>query len=232
MSYVASWSGGKDSCLALFKAALGGYDIRYLVNFVSAEYGRVSFHGTDPKLIRLQAESVGISLHQKETSKGSYERQFKEAVRSLIGEGIEGMIFGDIYLQENRDWPERVCREMGIEAIEPLWGVETEDVLSEFIDAGFQAVIVGAKAELIDAEWIGRRVDWNFIEYLKGKNICPCGEKGEYHTLVVDGPIFDKAIEIVESRTIARDKYWFLDTLKYRLARPCEQRSTRFEAKG
>ncbi len=217
MSYIASWSGGKDSCLACYKAILSGYDIRYLVNFVSREYGRVSFHGTETRLIQLQAESIGIRLCQKETTKGCYERQFKEAIRSLIPDGIEGMVFGDIYMQEHRDWTERVCGEVGIEAVEPLWGRDTEDVLSEFIDAGFQAVIIGAQARVIDAEWIGRRVDKDFIEYLKNKNICPCGEKGEYHTLVINGPIFNKKIEIIEARTIARDNHWFLDTCKYRL---------------
>ncbi len=217
MSYIASWSGGKDSCLACYKAILSGYDIRYLVNFVSREYGRVSFHGTETGLIQLQAESIGTRLCQKETTKGFYEREFKEAIRSLIPDGIEGMVFGDIYMQEHRDWTERVCAEVGIEAIEPLWGRDTEDVLSEFIDAGFQAVIIGAQARVIDAEWIGRRVDRDFIEYLKNKNICPCGEKGEYHTLVINGPIFNKKIEIIEARTIARDNHWFLDTCKYRL---------------
>ena len=222
MSYIASWSGGKDSCLACYRAMLGGYDIRYLVNFVSGEYGRVNFHGTDPRLIQLQAESIGIRLCQKETAKGCYERQFKDAIRSLIPEGIEGMVFGDIYLQENRDWPERVCGEVGIKAVEPLWDSDTEDILCEFIDAGFKAIIVAGKSELIDAEWIGRLLDRDFIEYLKGKNICPCGEKGEYHTLVIDGPIFDRPIEIVEARTIARDKYWFLDTGKYKLLDPVD----------
>lgn len=217
MSYIASWSGGKDSCLACYKAILSGYDIRYLVNFVSREYGRVSFHGTETRLIQLQAESIGTRLCQKETTKGCYEREFKKAIRSLIPDGIEGMVFGDIYMQEHRDWTERVCAEVGIEAVEPLWGRDTEDVLSEFIDAGFQAVIIGAQARVIDAEWIGRKVDRNFIEYLKNKNICPCGEKGEYHTLVINGPIFNKKIEIIEARTIARDNHWFLDTCKYRL---------------
>jgi diphthine-ammonia ligase len=217
MSYIASWSGGKDSCLACYKAMLSGYDIRYLVNFVSKEYGRVSFHGTETRLIQLQAESIGTRLCQKETTKDCYEQEFKEAVRSLIPDGIEGMIFGDIYTQEHRDWTERVCSEVGIEAVEPLWGRDTEDVLSEFIGAGFQAVIIGAQSRVIDAEWIGRRVDRDFIEYLKNKNICPCGENGEYHTLVTDGPIFDKGIEIVQARTIARDNYWFLDTCEYKL---------------
>lgn len=217
MSYIASWSGGKDSCLAYYKAMLSGYDIRCLVNFVSKEYGRVSFHGTETRLIQLQAESIGTRLCQKETTRDCYEQQFKAAVRSLIPKGIKGMVFGDIYVQEHKDWTERVCAEVGIGAVEPLWGRDTEDILCEFIDAGFQAVIIGAQSRLIDAEWLGRRVDRDFIEYLKSRNICPCGENGEYHTLVTGGPIFSRGIKIIEIRTISRGDYWFLDTCRYGL---------------
>lgn len=217
MSYIASWSGGKDSCLACYKAMLSGYDIRRLVNFVSKEYGRVSFHGTEVGLIQLQAGSIGTHLCQKETTRDCYEEQFKEAVRSLVPMGVKGMIFGDIYVQEHRDWTERVCAEVGIEAVQPLWGRDTEDILCEFIDAGFQAVVIGAKAGLIDAEWLGRRVDRDFIEYLKSRNICPCGENGEYHTLVTTGPIFSRGIKIIETKTISKGDYWFLDTCRYEL---------------
>ena len=217
MSYIVSWSGGKDSCLACYKAMLSGYDISYLVNFVSKEYKRVSFHGTEAKLIQMQAESIGIRLLQKETTKDGYEQEFKEAIRSLIPDGITGMVFGDIYLQEHKDWTERVCSELGIEAVEPLWGKEPEEILSDFIDAGFEAVIVGAQSKFIHREWIGRQVDRNFMEYLKNRNICPCGENGEYHTLVINGPIFNKRIEIIEAKTINRNNLWFLDTCKYHL---------------
>jgi uncharacterized protein (TIGR00290 family) len=194
---------------------LSGYDIRYLVNFVSKEYGRVSFHGTEVGLIKLQAESIGTRLCQKETTRDCYEEQFKAAVRSLVPKGIKGMVFGDIYVQEHKDWTERVCAEVGIEAVEPLWGRETEDILCEFIDAGFQAVVIGAQSRLIDAEWLGRRVDRDFIEYLKSRNICPCGENGEYHTLVTGGPIFSRGIKIIETQTISKGDYWFLDTCRY-----------------
>jgi len=154
LSYIASWSGGKDSCFACYKAILNGYDVSYLVNFISKEYKRVSFHGTEAKLIQLQAEAIGIPLLQKETTWNEYEQEFKDAVRSLIPDGVEGMVFGDIYLQEHKDWVERVCGELGIEAIEPLWGQEPEKILLEFIDAGFEAMIVSAKADLFDEAWI------------------------------------------------------------------------------
>ncbi len=141
MSYIASWSGGKDSCFAYYQAILTGYDISHLVNFVSQEYQRVRFHGTEATLIRMQAEAIGIRLLQKETTPDGYEQEFKETVRNLVPKGIEGMIFGDIYLEEHKEWTETVCRQIGIEAIEPLWGKDREVLLLEFIDAGFEARI-------------------------------------------------------------------------------------------
>jgi len=215
MSYIASWSGGKDSCLACHKAILNGYDISCLVNFISKKYKRVSFHGTEAKLIQLQAELLGIPLLQKETTRDGYEEEFKAAVQSLIPDGIEGMIFGDIYLQEHKDWVERVCRELGIEAIEPLWDQELEKILLDFIDSGFEAIIVSAKSDLFGEEWIGQRLDRNFLRYLKESNIDICGENGEYHTLVTNGPMFNKGIKITDSRPIVRDGHRFLDTLEY-----------------
>ena len=205
MSYIASWSGGKDSCFAFYEAMGKGYKISHLVNFISKEFQRVSFHGTEARLIQLQSQAIGIPLLQKETTWDGYEQEFKEAVRSLIPSGVKGVVFGDIYLQEHKDWVERVCGDLGIEAIEPLWGKNTEEILSSFIEDGFEAVIVSAKSDLIDKDWIGRRVNKAFMEYLKGKNIDICGENGEYHTLVTNGPIFNKRIQLTESRAISRD---------------------------
>ncbi len=218
MGYIGSWSGGKDSCFACYRAMCRGYDISYLVNFISKEYKRVSFHGTEDKLIQLQAEALGIPLLQKETTGNGYEQEFKEAVRSLIPNGIKGMIFGDIYLQEHKDWVERVCGELGIKAVEPFWGEEPERILLEFMNAGFEAIIVSAKADLFGKEWIGGKVDRDFFKYLKENSIDICGENGEYHTLVVDGPMFKKKLRITESKSITREGYWFLDTLEYSLS--------------
>jgi len=218
MSYISSWSGGKDSCFACYLALGQGYKISHLVNFISKEFNRVSFHGTEAKLIQLQSQAIGIPLLQKATTWNGYEQEFKEAVKSLLPQGIKGMVFGDIFLQEHRDWVERVCGELRIEAVEPLWNKKTEKVLTNFIDAGFEAIIVSAKAELIDEDWVGRRVGRDFLHYLKAKDIDVCGENGEYHTLVVNGPLFKRRIELTQTRTINRDNYWFLDTVKYRLA--------------
>lgn len=215
MSYIASWSGGKDSCLATYKAMGEGHIISCLVNFISKEYRRVSFHGTEAKLIQLQAEALDMPLLQGETTPNGYEQEFKEAVRTLIPNGLKGMIFGDICLREHKDWVERVCGELGIEAIEPLWGREPEEILVEFMNRGFEAIIVSAKSDLFGEEWMGRKVDREFLKYLKANSIDICGENGEYHTFVTGGPMFKRKIVVGESKAIIRDGYRFLDILEY-----------------
>jgi len=204
--------------LAAYLALSQKYNISHLVNFISREFKRVSFHGTEARLIQLQSQATGIPLLQKQTTWEEYEQEFKEAVQSLLPQGIKGMVFGNIYLDEHKEWVERVCGDLGIEAIEPLWNKDTEEVFTGFIEAGFEAVIVSARAELIDEGWVGQRLDRKFLAYLKTRNIDLCGENGEYHTLVVNGPLFKRRIEIIESKTIDRDNHWLLDTVKYRLA--------------
>ena len=117
MSYIASWSGGKDSCSALYEAIGRGYEISHLVNFISQEFQRVSFHGTEAKLIQLQSQAISIPLLQKKTTPDGYEEEFKEAIRSLVPSGIKGVVFGDIYLEEHKKWVERVCGELGLRAV-------------------------------------------------------------------------------------------------------------------
>ena len=154
---------------------------------------------------------------QKETTGYNYEQKFKETVSTLIPEGVKGMVFGDIYLQEHKDWVEKVCSELGIKAVEPLWGKDPEKVLVEFIDAGFEAIVVSATSDLFDERWIGRKVDRGFLRYLKDSNIDVCGENGEYHTFVTDGPLFNRKVRIAKSKSIKRESRLFLDTIEYSL---------------
>lgn len=216
--FISPWSGGKDSCFACYKAFRAGFKVTYLINFISKEYQRVSFHGIKRGLIQTQAELAGIPLLQKETTPGNYESEFKEAVRSLLPCGIKGMVFGDIYLDEHRQWLDRVCGELGCEAVEPLWRRNTEDLMKEYINNCFRAVVVSAQSNLIEKEWIGKPVDRYFIEHLKKKpEIDLCGEKGEYHTLVVGCPMFKGSIEITEQEVIDRQGYLFLDIKDYKV---------------
>ncbi|MDD5044549.1 MAG: diphthine--ammonia ligase [Candidatus Omnitrophica bacterium] len=218
---IASWSGGKDSCLACYKAIQQGHDIKLLLNFISRESKRGCFHGIESRLLKLQAELIGLPIVQREVSPDmqKYEEEFKAAVNELRGKDTRSMVFGDIYLLEHESWVERVCGDLKIDALEPLWNNPVENIIDEFLKAGFKAIIVSCKADIMGREFLGRYIDKELAAELKKKNICPCGENGEYHTLVVDGPFFKRRIEITESEPVLKTgfwKYWFLDIRKYR----------------
>lgn len=217
---VSSWSGGKDSCLACYKAMQAGYEVKYLLNFISKEYKRCCFHGITQDLLKLQAELVGIPLVQREVTADmqEYEKEFKQAVLELKNQGIGKIVFGDIYLDEHKDWVERVCYEVGVEPLEPLWNNNPKDIIKEFVDSGFKSIVVSAQAEKLGSDSIGRLIDKDFAEELASRNICPCGENGEFHTFVVDGPLFKRGIKIQESEVILKEgfwKFWFMDIKKY-----------------
>lgn len=220
MKTISSWSGGKDSCLACYKAIKQGYEIKYLLNFISKESGRCCFHGIERVLLRLQSELMGIPLIQKEVSPDmkEYEEEFKEAVIALKAEGVEAMVFGDIYLLDHINWIKRVCDDLKIKPVEPLWNCSPSVIMEEFIDLGFRAVIVSCQADKFGKDFVGKEVDKDLLLELKSRDICPCGENGEFHTLVVDGPMFKRRIQILESEPVFKEgfwKYWFLDIKKY-----------------
>jgi len=148
----------------------------------------------------------------------TYEADFKRVILDLKKEGVEGGVFGDIDLEEHREWVERLCREADIVPHLPLWGLNQEKILTDFIGLGFEAVIVIAKADLFGREWLGRKVDLNFLSHLselkETGDITACGEAGEYHTFVTDGPLFSQRIEILESNKVLREGSWFLEISK------------------
>ncbi len=215
MRVISSWSGGKESCLSCWRAIQKGYEVSFILNFISEEFKRVSFHGVEAGVIKEQVSNTGIPLTQKETTPDGYENEFKGAVSELTPSGIKGMVFGDIYLQEHRDWVERVCSDLGIEAIEPLWGMKPENVFREFLQEGFKAVLVCVNPKFIDKSWVGKEVNLEFLAYLLENGIDPCGENGEYHTLVTAGPLFERKIEITRGETVEINNYFFLDIQKY-----------------
>lgn len=219
---LSSWSGGKDSCLAYYKALKQGVTITSLLNFIGKDSKRACFHGIEGRLMKLQADLIGVPLYQKEVSPDmkQYESEFKEAVQELKkATGIDSMVFGDIYLLEHQNWVERVCGDLAITPIEPLWENNPREIIEEFVDSGFKAVIVSCKSDVLGQEFIGRYIDKEILKEFETRNVCPCGEKGEYHTLVVDGPIFKKRIMITESEVIKKEGFWthwFLDIKDYK----------------
>ena len=219
--YAASWSGGKDSCYAHWKAISQGFRIAYLLNFINEESTRAMSHGLDRNLIAAQAQAMGLPILQQSVTWETYEAGFKSALQELKPKGINGLVTGDIYLQEHKDWTDRVCGEVGVKALLPLWQTNTSQLLVDFIAAGFKAIVVCVKTEFFDKEWLGREIDMKSAAELnqlaEKLGIDPCGEAGEFHTFVYDGPSFNKSIRIHKTAPVASNDHWFLDILEYSL---------------
>lgn len=219
--YAATWSGGKDSCFACWKAISEGLKVTHLLNFFNEDSGRSASHGLDAKLIALQAQAMGLPIVQQGVTWEAYEAGFKTALKELKLKGVTGLITGDIYLEEHKAWIDRVCGESGVQAVLPLWKMDTSRLLADFIAAGFKSIIVSAKSEVFGQEWLGRELDSKLADELyqlaRKTDIDPAGERGEFHTFVFDGPIFKKPIRVTRSNPIFRDNHWFLDILEYGL---------------
>ena len=215
MQVFASWSGGKDCCLACYRAIASGLDVRYLANTVTADGQRSCSHGITAEIIRLQSQGMGIPIVQQPTTGETYEAEFIKMLRAFKQEGIEGGVFGDIDFNAHREWIERVCQKAGVTPHLPLWLNDQMKLMEEFIAAGFKSVVVAVKAELLGKDVLGRFIDKEFLVYLAGinKGITPCGEAGEFHTLVVDGPLFKKRLEITKSEKVTRGEHHFLEII-------------------
>lgn len=213
MKVIASSSGGKDSTFALFKAAQIGHEIVYLANTISDDFKRVRFHGVKDEVIQKQAKALGLEILQKPTSAKNYRKDYIENIKSVIEkEKIEGLVLGDIFLEDCYEWAEGVCKELGLKLIEPLWKIDPEKLFREFVESGFEAVVVSTQANILDESWVGRKLDLDFLKDIKKlKNVDICGENGEYHSLVLNGPNFKKGLEIKRSQKVKIKDYWFLD---------------------
>lgn len=208
-----SWSGGKDCCLAFYRAKKNGMDVRYLANMITADGQRSCSHGMSALVIKKQAEALGIPIAQRPTTDKNYEDVFNSTLKGFKKEGITGGVFGDIDFNAHREWIERVCGNAGITPHLPLWLEDQTKLMEEFINAGFKSIIVAVKADLLGQEVLGRIIDKKFLTYIAGlnKNITPCGEAGEFHSLVVDGPLFQKQLVITENEKVTRGGHHFLE---------------------
>ena len=153
MKVFSSWSGGKECALATYEAISQGHEVLYLLNFISENGERSRSHGTKAGVLALQAEAIGIPLVQVKTSWEGYEQNFKKAVGELKDKGIEGGVFGDIDLEEHREWVEKVCGEVGIKAFLPLWGAKPEKLIDELLTLKFRAMVVATR---LDENFLGK----------------------------------------------------------------------------
>ncbi|MBN1363264.1 MAG: diphthine--ammonia ligase [Syntrophaceae bacterium] len=208
-----SWSGGKDSALACYNAIKNdGIEIAYLLNMLSENGTHSRSHHLSVSVLKAQVEAMGIPIMQKQATWGDYEEEFKKALAAFKKEDIQIGVFGDIDVQEHRDWVERVCRESDLDAILPLWQRTRESLMSEFTTSGFKAVIVAVKLECMGSKWLGRELDAQFVEDMKRlPQVDLCGENGEYHTFVYDGPIFKNPVNFITGKKHLRGNHCFLE---------------------
>jgi diphthine-ammonia ligase len=215
MKVLCSWSGGKESCLACHKAMQEGHEIAALLTMLTTTGNYTRSHRLSRDLLAAQSRAMGMTLRQRPASWNTYEKEFLRALISLKQEGIEGGVFGDIFLDEHREWVERVCTKAGIVPRLPLWGMKSKDLLYTFIDAGFEAIVVALRNDIMDEHWLGKQIDGEFMQQMEGAGVDVCGENGEYHTLVVDGPLFRARINIGDSRIARRGTVSFLHVLNF-----------------
>lgn len=206
---IFNWSGGKDSALALYHILKEEkFDIEALMTTINAKYNRISMHGVRKELLFAQGESIGIPIKEillpEMPSMLVYNKTMKDVLLELKNKAITHSIFGDIFLEDLRAYRENKLKEVGLKAYFPLWKRNTTEIVHEFIDLGFKTVVVCTKSELLGEEFTGRIIDKDFLKDLP-KNVDPCGENGEFHTFVFDGPIFKKPIAYKLGEKIFRE---------------------------
>lgn len=207
---ACSWSGGKDSCYALIKSITQGAAPRAILNMMN-ENGKISrSHGLPENLLRQQADALGLPLLAIPTSWDDYQANFIDALQHLrSAHDIRAMVFGDIDLQEHRDWEEMVCAKAGLDAILPIWKQDRKTLVFEMLDQPIEAMIVSCN-DTMGQDFLGLILDRPLIAELEAIGVDACGENGEYHTLVLNCPLFRRRVEIPAFTKTRHDGYNFI----------------------
>lgn len=214
---LVSWSGGKDSCLALYELQQAGkHRAAALMTTVTRSYDRVQMHGVRRVLLERQAESLGLPLRQVFIPKGAtneeYEREMAEAFSEYRAEGIDTVVFGDLFLDDVRAYREQFLARHGMRGLYPVWMRDTSEFVRKFIALGFKAVVTCVSGEALDGSFAGRLIDEEFLASLP-PGVDPCGENGEFHSFVFDGPSFKDEVRFSVGERVLRGSFWFCDLL-------------------
>lgn len=214
---LMSWSGGKDSCLALYEVQRAReYQVVALLTTVTRDYDRISMHGVRRVLLERQAESLGLPLHEvfidKDATNQEYEARMGEAFAVYRGRGVDSVVFGDLFLEDIRAYREQFLARHDMRGIYPVWLRDTTEFIREFIRLGFKAVVTCVDGRVLDSSFAGMLIDEDFLSKLPD-GVDPCGENGEFHTFVYDGPVFKEAVRFSVGEKVERDSFWFCDLL-------------------
>jgi uncharacterized protein (TIGR00290 family) len=195
-AYAISSSGGKDSTLALYRAQREGLNVTHMLSVYGMEHERVRFHGYRPDVLAAQAEALGLEAIIEPTGADTFETDLARALSRAAALGTKGILFGNLWLEEVRDWYRPRVEAAGLEYRDMLWGVEPMEVVRDFVEAGFRAVVTCVWLKRLDRSYLGRRLDRAFLDDLANMEaVDPAGEQGEYHTFVYDGPNFRHPVE-------------------------------------
>ena len=211
------WSGGKDSAMALHQL-LQQKEVRVagLLTTVTEGFERVSMHGVRRGLLQQQAESIGLPLQEvripRHCANPTYEARMEEAMRAAYERGIRRVAFGDIFLEDLRAYREKNLARVGMEAVFPIWKRDTRELAGDFMRLGFRARAVCVDPRVLNRDFAGRELDENFFRDLPA-GVDPCGENGEFHTFVHDGPLFRKPVRCRTGEVVERDSFVFCDLL-------------------
>ncbi len=209
--FFCSWSGGKDSCLALHRAIQQGGKPACLITMMN-ETGRKSrSHGLPQTLLEKQAAFLGIPVHFHAATWDNYEETFLEALRQMKDRNINHGVFGDIDLEPHREWVHRVCGTVDIVPIHPIWQEGRQDLLNEFMQLGFRSRIVVLNESRLAPEFLGREINPATVADLEAAGVDACGEEGEFHTVVTNGPLFRRELFLQEKARLQHEGYLFLD---------------------
>lgn len=215
---IFSWSGGKDSALALYKLQkTKNYQIAALLTTITRDYDRISMHGVRTILLEMQAESLGLPLEKvlitKDITDEQYERKMRQVLAKYLAAGVSSVVFGDIFLEDLREYRENNLSKMGMKGIFPIWKMNTAVLAHEFIESSFKAVITCIDSNFLDKMFIGSTFDEQFLSRLPSA-VDPCGENGEFHSFVYDGPIFRQRILHTTGKVVLREnRFYYCDLL-------------------
>ncbi len=214
---VFSWSGGKDSAFSLYETEHAGrYHITRLFTTLTEGYDRISMHGVRRELLEQQAHSIGLPLDMlyipKNGTNKEYESRLIELLEKYKRQNIRSVGFGDLFLEDIRAYRENNLSKIGMGAVFPLWKKDTTQLAKDFLDLGFKAIVVCVDPKTLDPSFTGRIIDMDFLSQLP-PSVDPCGENGEFHSFVFDGPIFKKAIKFTAGEIVSREGFYFCDLL-------------------
>ncbi|HZU30687.1 MAG TPA: ATP-binding protein [Candidatus Angelobacter sp.] len=214
---LLSWSSGKDSAWALHVLRRSGeYEIVGLLTTFNSAFNRVAMHSTRHELVEMQAKAAGLPLISAPLpwpcTNADYEAAMKKVCDDALASGISGIAFGDLFLEDVRAYRERQLKGTGLEPLFPVWGIPTDLLARQMIDSGLRARLVCVDPKQLPSYFIGRDFDGQFLNELPA-GVDPCGEKGEFHSFVYDGPMFSGPIPISTGEKVERDGFWFCDVL-------------------